>query len=89
MGFLIHFARMSEMMICRPTQKRQSGIGEQVFQADSLRVSKKVKKTMKTEKEQAERAKELQKLRSDLLKRIIQNEKQRRNPQPGDKQKEL
>jgi len=48
-------------------------------------VSKKVKKAMKTEKEQAEKTKELQKLRSDLLKRIIQNEKQRRNPPPYDK----
>jgi len=42
---------------------------------------KKIKQTMKTEKEQAEKTKELQKLRSDLLKRIIQNEQQRRNPQ--------
>ena len=75
-------------MVCRPMRKRQSGIGDQVFQTDSFRVSKEVKKTMKTEKEQAEKAKELQKLRSDLLKRIIQNEKQRRNPQPSDK-KEL
>ena len=43
---------------------------------------------MKTEKEQAEKAKELQKLRSDLLKRIIQNEEQRRNSQPCDKQRD-
>jgi len=50
------------------------------FKQDSLRVSKKVKQKMKTEKEQAEKTKELQKLRNDLLKRIIQNEKQRRDP---------
>jgi len=50
-------------------------------------VSKQVKKTMKTEKEQVDKTKELQKLRNDLLQRIIQNEKQRRNPQACDKQK--
>ena len=42
---------------------------------------------MKTEKERTERTKELQKLRSDLLKRIIQNEKERRNSLPTDKEK--
>ena len=39
---------------------------------------------MKAEKEQAEKNKELQKLRNDLLKRIIQNEKQRRSPENKD-----
>jgi len=65
-----------------------SGIGDSIFHSKSSpRVSKKVKKTMKTEKERTERTKELQKLRSDLLKRIIQNEKERRNSLPTDKEK--
>lgn len=37
---------------------------------------------MKTEKEKSTKEKELEKLRSDLLKRIVQNEAQRRNTQP-------
>ena len=84
-GFLIYFARTPEIMTMPSSAKAAIQGSAQIFQTDPPRVSKKVKKVMKTEKEQAEKTKELQKLRSDLLKRIIQNEQQRRNPQANNK----
>ena len=87
-GFLIYFARIAEMTIVPSSAKAAIQGSAQIFQTDSSRVSKKVKKIMKTEKEQAEKTKELQKLRSDLLKRIIQNEQQRRNSQTNNRQRD-
>ena len=34
-GFLINFDETPEITVCRPMQKRQSGIGDQVFQTGS------------------------------------------------------
>jgi len=86
-GFLIYFDQTPEIVIVPSHAKTVSqGSAVRFSKQTHLRVSKKVKKIMKTEKEQAEKTKELQKLRSDLLKRIIQNEQQRRNPQANSKQ---